>query len=150
MTRNPTSGFWDFAVQFLLGGVVLVLVTLAFYSLRVDLASTAFGLSGCDSADFPDGQFRRFSPAFDPVCREPDLLLCSAVPRVQNRRAAHLIVVLTFPITSVIVTRLIQTVRKEKDTALQAEAKARRNEAYLARAQEVEPNGQLRLQRLYR
>jgi len=88
MTRNPTSGFWDFAVQFLLGGVVLVLVTLAFYSLRVDLASTAFAYLVVILLISLMGSFAASALLSILSVGEPDLLLCSAVPRVQNRRAA--------------------------------------------------------------
>jgi len=141
MTRNPTSGFWDFAVQFLLGGVVLVLVTLAFYSLRVDLASTAFAYLVVILLISLMGSFA--ASALLSILSVASLIYFFVPPFLAFKidEPQHLIVVLTFPITSVIVTRLIQTVRKEKDTALQAEAKARRNEAYLARAQELSQTG---------
>src|SRR3979411_2636734 len=43
MVRNQTTNFRNLAEQFLLGSIALALVTLAFFHLRGDLASTAFG-----------------------------------------------------------------------------------------------------------
>jgi|HubBroStandDraft_4_1064222.scaffolds.fasta_scaffold2339539_1 light-regulated signal transduction histidine kinase (bacteriophytochrome) len=42
MVQNQTMNFRYLAAQFFLGGIALALVTLAFFRLGIDLASTAF------------------------------------------------------------------------------------------------------------
>jgi hypothetical protein len=42
MMRNQITNFWNSAAQFFFGSIVLALVTLVFFRLGVDLASTAF------------------------------------------------------------------------------------------------------------
>jgi hypothetical protein len=42
MMRSQITNFWNLAAQFFLGGIALPLLTLAFFWLHVDLASTAF------------------------------------------------------------------------------------------------------------
>jgi hypothetical protein len=42
MMRNQTTNFRNSAAQFFLGSIALALVTLVFFRLGVDLASTAF------------------------------------------------------------------------------------------------------------
>jgi hypothetical protein len=43
MVHNQTSNLRNLAAQFFLGSIALALVTLAFFRLGIDLASTAFG-----------------------------------------------------------------------------------------------------------
>ena len=42
MVHNRTTNFWNLAAQFFLGSIALASVTLAFFRLGVDFASTAF------------------------------------------------------------------------------------------------------------
>src|SRR5580704_16765304 len=131
MKRNQTTHFGDSAAQFFLGSVALAVVTLAFIRLHVDLATTAFAdlvvillfsLMGSLTAS-----------ALLSIVAVAGLAYCFAPPIFQFRIDAphHVAVLVAFFFTSLIVTHLIRNARKEKEAALQAEAKLRRSQVDL-------------------
>src|SRR5215475_2296302 len=131
MMRNQTTSFWSFAAQLFLGSVVLALLTLVFFRLRIDLASTAFAYLVVILLFSLMGSFA--ASALLSFLSVACLIYFFVPPSLQFKfdDAQHSAVALAFLFTSLIVTRLIRNVRREKDTALQAEAKLRRSEVYL-------------------
>jgi PAS domain S-box-containing protein len=131
MKRNQATHFGGAAAQFFLGSVALAVVTLAFIRLHVDLATTAFAdlvvillfsLMGSLTAS-----------ALLSIVAVAGLAYCFAPPIFQFRIDAphHVAVLVAFFFTSLIVTHLIRNARKEKEAALQAEAKLRRSQVDL-------------------
>jgi PAS domain S-box-containing protein len=130
MMRNQATNFWN-AAQFLLGSIALTLVTLAFFKLGVDLAPTAFAYLVVILLCSLMGSF--IASALLAIMSIAGLAYFFAPPILSLAidDPQHLTVVAAFFLTSLIVTRLILNVRKEKEAALEAEANLRRSEADL-------------------
>ena len=120
MKRNQTTNFWKLAAQLFLGSIALALVTLVFFWLHVDLASTAFAYLIVIVLFSLMGSFT--ASALLAIISVAGLAYFFAPPifdfRIDN--AQHIVVVVGFLLTSLIVTRLIRSTRKEKEAALQA------------------------------
>jgi PAS domain S-box-containing protein len=130
MTYNQTMG-GGFAAQFFLGGLALGLMSLAFFWFQVDFASTAFAYL---LLIFLFSLMGSFAASALLTALSVAGLIVFFVPPVLHFKVddpRHLVIVLAFLLTSLIVTRLIVNARKEKETALEAEAKLRRSEAAL-------------------
>ncbi len=130
MKRNQTiSG--GFAAQFILGSLALGAVSLAFFWLQIDFASTAFVYLLVIFLFSLMGSFA--ASALLTLLSVVGLIVFFVPPihqfKVNDPR--HLAIVLVFLTTSLIVTRLIANARKEKEVALEAEAKLRQSQAAL-------------------
>jgi PAS domain S-box-containing protein len=120
-----------FAAQFLLGGLALGLVSLAFFWLRVDFASTAFVFL---LVIFLFSLMGSFAASALLTLLSVVSLIVFFVPPINQFKIddpQHLAIVLVFLITSLVVTRLIANAHKEKELALEAEAKLRQSQAAL-------------------
>src|SRR5579871_959352 len=131
MTPNQTSKLASSAAQFFLGGLALVLVTLASLQLRADLATTAF-------ADLVI--ILLFSLIGDFVTAVALCLLSvlaltyffvPVAPSFTISDPRHLVVMTAFCLTGVMVAWLIGSARQEKDAALEAEARLKRSQVDL-------------------
>ena len=107
------------------------MVTLAFIQLHVDLASTAFADLVVILLFSLMGSFT--ASALLSLVSVAGLAYFFAPPIFQFRIDAphHVAVLVAFFFTSLIVTHLIRNARKEKEAALQAEAKLRRSQVDL-------------------
>ena len=131
MKRNQTRNLARLAAQFFLGSIVLMLVTLAFLWLHVDLATAAFAYLIVIVLFSLMGSFT--ASALLSIVSVTSLAYFFAPPIFQFRLdAPHDVVVLfAFFFTSLIVTRLIRNTREEKEAALETEAKLRRSQVDL-------------------
>jgi PAS domain S-box-containing protein len=138
---NQTTNFWNSAAQFFFGSIALALVTLAFFQLGVDLASTAFAYLVVILLCSLMGSFT--ASALLAVMSIAGLSYFFATPIFSFRinDSQHLTVVVAFFLTSLIVTRLIQNAHERAQAALQTDANLRRSEAYLAEAQHLSHTG---------
>jgi PAS domain S-box-containing protein len=120
MMRDQTTSFRNSAAQFLLGSIALALVTLVFFRLDVDLASTAFAYLIVIVLASLMGSF--VVSALLTIIAVVGLNYFFAKPifefRVDNPQ--DILLMVAFLLTALIVTRLIRNVRKEKEAALQA------------------------------
>ena len=120
MMRDQTTSFRNSAAQFLLGSIALALVTLVFFRLDVDLASTAFAYLIVVVLASLMGSF--VVSALLTIIAVVGLNYFFAKPifefRVDNPQ--DILLMVAFLLTALIVTRLIRNVRKEKEAALQA------------------------------
>jgi PAS domain S-box-containing protein len=118
MMRNQTTNFWNLAAQFLLGSIALALVTLVFYRLHVDLASTAFAYLIVIVLASLIGSF--VISTLLAIMSVAGLAYFFTPPVFEFRISTpeHLVVVVAFLLTSLIVTRLIRSTRREKEAAL--------------------------------
>jgi PAS domain S-box-containing protein len=137
MKLGQTTNFRDFAAQFFLGSIALALATLAFFRLHIDLASTAFAYLVMIVLFSLMGSFT--ASALLSIVAVAGLAYFFAPPMFNFwiDDPQHLVVVVAFLFSSLIVTRLIRNARKEKEAAFQAEARLRSSEADL-RASETE------------
>lgn len=130
MKPNQTiSG--GFAAQFVLGGLALSLVSLAFVWLQVDFASTAFVFL---LVIFLFSLMGSFAASALLTLLSVGTLIVFFVPPINQFKVddpRHLAIMLVFLITSLVVTRLIANAHKEKELALEAEAKLRQSQAAL-------------------
>jgi PAS domain S-box-containing protein len=131
MKRNQTMKFGGAAAQFFLGSVALAVVTLAFIRLHVDLATAAFADLVVILLFSLMGSFT--ASALLSIVSVAGLAYFFAPPIFQFRIDAphHVVVLVAFFFTSLIVTHLIRNARKEKEAALQAEARLRRSQVDL-------------------
>ena len=131
MMRNQTTNFWNTAAQLFLGSIALALVTLAFFKLGVDLAPTAFAYLVVILVCSLMGSF--IASALLAIISIAGLAYFFAPPIFSLRidDPQHIMVVIAFFLTSLIVTRLMQYARARTQAALEAEANLRRSEAYL-------------------
>jgi len=141
MMSNQTTNFWYSAAQFCFGSLALAVVSLAFFQLGVDLASTAFAYLVVILLCSLMGSFT--ASALLAIMSIAGLGYFFAPPIFSFRidESQHLIVVVAFFLTSLIVTRLIQNAHERTQAALQTEANLRRSEAYLAEAQHLSHTG---------
>jgi PAS domain S-box-containing protein len=111
MMRNQFTRIWNPAVQFFLGSTALALVTLVFFWLHVDLASTAFGYLIVIVLFSLMGSFT--ASALLAIMSVAGLAYFFAPPifsfRIDN--SEHIVVVVAFLLTSLIVTRLVRSAR---------------------------------------
>ncbi len=130
MIHNQTmSG--GFAAQFFLGGLALGLVTLAFVWLQVDFASTAFVYL---LVIFLFSLMGSFAASGLLTLLAGVGLIVFFVPPINQFKVddpRHLAIAVVFLITSLIVTRLIDNIHREKELALEAEAKLRQSQTAL-------------------
>jgi PAS domain S-box-containing protein len=131
MMRNQTTNFGGLAAQFFLGSIALALVTLAFLWLHADLGSTAFAYLVVILLFSLMGSFA--ASALLSIVSVTGLVYFFSPPIFDFGVEAphHVVVLVAFFFTSLIVTRLIRNVREEKEAALQAEAKLRRSQVHL-------------------
>ena len=131
MMRNQTTNFWNTAAQFFLGSTALALVTLAFFRLGVDLAPTAFAYLVVILLCSLMGSF--IASTLLAIISIAGLAYFFAPPifSLGIDDPQHLVVVVAFFLTSLIVTRLMRNAHERTQAALQAEADLRRSEADL-------------------
>jgi len=131
MKRNQTRNLARLTAQFFLGSIVLVLATLAFVWLHVDLATAAFAYLIVILLFSLMGSFA--ASALLSIVSVASLAYFFAPPIFQfGIDAPHDVVVLVaFFFTSLIVARLIRNTREEKEAALETEAKLRRSQVDL-------------------
>jgi PAS domain S-box-containing protein len=129
--RNQTTNFRNSAAQLLLGSIALALVTLAFFRLGVDLASTGFVYLIVIVLFSLMGSL--VAAALLTVLAVACLVYFFAPPvfDLGIDDPHHIVVLVAFLLTSLIVMRLIRSARERTNVALQAEADLRRSEAYL-------------------
>jgi PAS domain S-box-containing protein len=141
MMSIQTTNFWNSAAQFFFGSIALALVTLVFFQLGVDLASTAFAYLVVILLCSLMGSFT--ASALLAVMSIAGLNYFFVTPIFSFRidDSEHLMVVVAFFLTSLIVTRLIQNAHERTQAALQTDANLRRSEAYLAEAQHLSHTG---------
>jgi PAS domain S-box-containing protein len=132
MKRNQTTNFGDFAAQLFLGGVALAVVTLVFTRLHVDLAAAAFACLVVILLISLRGSFA--ASTLLSIVSVTGLAYFFAPPVFQFRIDAprFIAVLIAFIFTSLVVTHLIRNSRKEKQAALQTEAKLRRSQVDLS------------------
>jgi PAS domain S-box-containing protein len=120
MMRNQITKFWSSAAQFFLGAIALALVTLVFYRLHVDLASTAFAYLIVIVLASLMGSFA--ASALLAIMSAAGLAYFFAPPIFDLRidDPEHLVVVVAFLLTSLIVTRLIRSTRVSRVTLQKA------------------------------
>jgi PAS domain S-box-containing protein len=131
MMRSQTTNFRNPAAQFFLGTIALALVTSTFFRHGVDLASTAFAYLVVILLCSLMGSFT--SSALLAVMSIAGLAYFFAPPvfSLGVDDPQHLIVVVTFFLTSLIVTRLMRNAHERMQAALQAEADLRHSDAVL-------------------
>ena len=131
MTPNQTRSFAGSAVQFVLGGFALAVVTLAFFVLHAGLATTAFAdlvvillfsLIGSFAVAVLLCLFSAAGLAYFFVPPAPSF----AVDDPQ-----HVVMVIAFCLTGMLVAWLTANARQEKEAALEAEARLRRSQVEL-------------------
>src|SRR5580692_4732753 len=141
MMSIQTTNFWNSAAQFFFGSIALALVTLAFFQLGVDLASTAFAYLVVILLCSLMGSFTASALLAIMSIAGLDYFFAPPIFSFRIDDPQHLIVVVAFFLTSLIVTRSIQNARERTQAALQTEANLRRSEAYLAEAQHLSHTG---------
>jgi K+-sensing histidine kinase KdpD len=111
MVQNQTTNFRYLAAQFFLGSIALALVTLAFFRLDIDLASTAFAYLIVIVLFSLMGSF--IASALLAIMSVAGLNYFFAPPifdfRIDN--PLHIVVAVAFLLTSLIVMRLIRNLR---------------------------------------
>ena len=131
MTPNHTRNFAGSAAQFFLGGLALALVTLAFFRLHADLATTAFAdliviLLFCLIGSFVAAVLLCLLSVASLAYFFAPPVLSFAVDDPK-----HVVMVAAFCATGVIVAWLIGNARQEKEVALEAETKLRHSQVEL-------------------
>jgi len=131
MMRNQTTNFRSSAAQFFLGSTALALTTLAFLRLQVDLASTAFAFLIVIVLFSLMGNFT--ASMLLALMAAAGLVYFFAPPIFDFRidDPHHIMVLVSFLLTSLIVMGLIRSAREQTNAALQTEADLRRSEADL-------------------
>jgi PAS domain S-box-containing protein len=131
MIRSQTKNFGGIAAQFFLGSAALAVVTLAFLWFQVDLAATAFAYLVVILLFSLMGSFT--ASALLSVVAVAGLAYVFAPPILRFRIDGqhHVVALVAFFLTSLVVTRLIGSTRREKEAALEAEAKLRRSQVDL-------------------
>lgn len=129
--RNQTTSFGRLASQVFLGSVALALVTLAFLHLHVDFAAAAFAYLIVILLLSLVGSF--IASALLSIMSVAALAYFFAPPTSNLRidDPQHLTVVVAFLVASLVGTHLLGNVRREREAALEAEARLRRSEADL-------------------
>src|ERR1700722_16883844 len=141
MMSIQTTNFWNSAAQFFFGSIALALVTLVFLQLGVDLASTAFAYLVVILLCSLMGSFTA-SVLLAIICIAGlDYFFAPPIFSFRIDDPQHLIVVVAFFLTSLIVTRSIQNAHERTQAALHIEANLRRSEAYLAEAEHLSHTG---------
>src|SRR5262249_39604534 len=122
MKRSQATNFGGTAAQFFLGSAALAVVTLAFFWFRVDLAATAFAYLVVILLFSLMGSFA--ASALLSVVAVAGLAYFFAPPILRFRIDGqhHVLALVAFFLTSLVVTRLIASTRREKEAALEAEA----------------------------
>jgi len=131
MVHNRTTNFRNLAAQFFPGSIALASVTLAFFRLGVDLASTTFAYLIVIVLFATIGSF--IVSALLAVISVVGLVHCFAPPFFDFRigKPQHIMAVVALLPTSSMVMRLIRSARERTEAVLQAEAYLRRREIYL-------------------
>jgi PAS domain S-box-containing protein len=128
MIRNQTTKVRRSAAQFLLGVIALALVTLVFFRLGIDLATTAFAYLLVIVPLSLMGSF--LVSAFLSIMAVALLNYFFAAPifNFQVELPQDVVLVTAFVLTSLTVTGLVGRARRQTETALQAETRARESE----------------------
>ena len=128
MIRNQTTKVWRSAAQCLLGIIALALVTLVFFRLGIDLATTAFAYLIVIVPLSLMGSF--LVSAFLSIMAVALLNYFFAAPifNFQVELPQDVVLVTAFVLTSLTVTGLVGRARRQTETALQAETGARESE----------------------
>jgi K+-sensing histidine kinase KdpD len=131
MVHSRTTNFRNLAAQFFLGSIALASMTLAFFRLGVDLASTAFAYLIVIVLFALTDSFIA-SPLLA-VISVAGLVYVFVPPifELWIGKPQHIMVVVALLLSSSIVMRLIRRGRERTEAALQAEAYLWRREAYL-------------------
>jgi PAS domain S-box-containing protein len=141
MMRNRTTRLWRLAAQYVLGCVGLALATLVSFRLRLNLATMSFIYLILVTLLSLSGSFVG-SVTFSIIA-----CVCLAyffAPPVFSFRIDSFqqgVLAVALLLTSLIVTRLVGSVRKQAQAVFQAEAHLRRSEASLAEAQRLSHTG---------
>jgi PAS domain S-box-containing protein len=128
MIRNQTTKVWRSAAQCLLGIIALALVTWVFFRLGIDLATTAFAYLIVIVPLSLMGSF--LVSAFLSIMAVALLNYFFAAPifNFQVELPQDVVLVTAFVLTSLTVTGLVGRARRQTETALQAETRARESE----------------------
>jgi PAS domain S-box-containing protein len=118
MMRSQITKFWNSAAQFFLGAIALALLTLVFYRLHVDLASTAFAYLIVIVLASLMGSFA--ASALLAILSAAGLAFAPPIFDLRIDDPEHLVVVVAFLLTSLIVTRLIRRARVSRVTLQKA------------------------------
>jgi PAS domain S-box-containing protein len=131
MTANQTTSFARSAAQFFLGCLALAVVTLVFFRLQIDLASTAFAYLVVILAFSLMGSFA--ASVLLSILSVAGLLYFFAPPilHLGVDDPQDLVAAGAFFLTSLIMARVIRNARSEKEAALEAEARLKRSQVDL-------------------
>ena len=111
MMRNQTTKFWKLVEQFFLGSIALALVTLDFFQVGVDLASTAFSYLIVIVLFSLMGSFTASALLAIMSAAGSAYFFASPIFEFWIEKPQHLLVVVAFLLTSLIVARLIRNAR---------------------------------------
>jgi PAS domain S-box-containing protein len=141
MMSNQTTGFRRLAAQYFFGSVGLALLTFVCFRLGFDLATTGFVYLALITLVSLTGSF--IGSAILSIIAVACLAYFFALPIFDFRidSPQHIVVVSAFLLTSLMVTRLVESTRKQTQAALEAGAALRRSQAYLAEAQRLSRTG---------
>jgi PAS domain S-box-containing protein len=131
MTPNQTRNVAGSAAQFCFGGLVLAVVTLAFFRLHADLGSTAFADLVVILLFSRVGSFA--AAVLLCLLSAASLAYFFAPPALSFSidHPQHVVTLAAFCVTVVIMVWLIGNARREKEIALEAEARRRRSQVEL-------------------
>jgi PAS domain S-box-containing protein len=141
MMSNRATRFWRLAAQYFLGSVGLALASLGSFRLGLDLATTSFVYLILITLLSLTGSF--IGSVFLSIIAVACLAHFFAPPVFSFRvdSAQQIVLTITFLLTSLIVTRLVERARKQTEAALRAKEKLRQSEGYLAEAQRISQTG---------
>jgi PAS domain S-box-containing protein len=131
MRRIQTTNVGSMAAQFFLGSAALTVVTLAFFWFQVDLAATAFAYFAIILLFSLMGSFAASALLSIVAAAGLDYFFVKPIFHFRIDTQHHIVALVAFFLTSLIVTHLIGSARRQKEAALEAEAKLLRNEAGL-------------------
>jgi signal transduction histidine kinase len=141
VTNDSTARFRRLAAQYIIGAAALALLTFVCFRLGFDLATTAFVYLIVITLVSLMGSF--IGSAILSIVTVACLTYFFAPPIFSLRidSAQQVLVVISFLLTSLVVTRLVERTRMQTKAALEAGAALRRNEAYLEEAQRLSHTG---------
>jgi PAS domain S-box-containing protein len=131
MQQHQTMNVRGWAAQLVLGSLALTLVIAALFHLHADLATTAFACLIVVLLFSLMGSFVASVVLAALAVAGLDFFFAAPVFDVAINDPHHLVVVVAFFLTALIVARLIGRVRRETEIALGAEAMLRRSQAEL-------------------
>ena len=131
MPQNRTMTVRGLAAQLVLGGLPLALVIAVFFRLQADLAAAAFACLIVILLASLMGSFLVSALLSVLAVAALDYFFVPPIFRFAIDDPRHAVVVVAFFLTALVVARLIEQARREKEGALTAEAMLRRSQAEL-------------------